>query len=289
MFWNLFSSAWALHPGSIDAVKLIISKIINAAYEAGAVDDASREGLPVTKYGSTAVIRTVGPIVKFAGWMARYGVSGTRELQRAFASALNDPDVENILWVLDTPGGSVDGLREAAQYIRSVKEQKPVVAQVDGLLASAGYYLASQASTIYAAEDDLIGSIGVRTVLYDMSAYYESAGVKVIPVDTGKFKSTGVPGAPITDEQVADVQRIVDGYFESFLQMIELGRGLSRKDINALADGRVFFAQDAVSKGLIDGVRTVSETLKALSQNSIARRSARSARAAIAHVINLDA
>ena len=273
MYNSLFTSVWAIEQNFATQLSAMLAKAISA----GPVEEAQNYNAPIEKQGSVAVIKTKGTILKYAGYLSRYGYAGTRDVQNAFIAAEQDDDIKTILWVLDTPGGSVDGLQELNAVVKATS--KPVIAQVDGMLASAGYYLASAADKIYAAPDNLVGSIGVRTYMMDSSEYYKDMGVKIIPVDTGEFKSAGLQGTEITDAQVADVQRIVDGYFEQFLQVIEAGRGMDRKSVDAVADGRVFFAAEAMQKGLIDGVQTLTETTKQLQTNTQAGYSTRAARA----------
>jgi signal peptide peptidase SppA len=274
----LLPTIWNIHQNYFQSsIELILNSI-----KAGPVEDADREGLPINKYGSTAVISTVGPMIKRAGWMARYGIAGTRDAQEALIAAANDEEIESIVWVMDTPGGSVEGLNELAQTVKRVNAIKPITVQVDGLLASAGYYVAANASAIYAARDDLIGSIGVRTVMIDSSKYYEEMGVKVIPVDTGPHKSAGLDGTPVTDQQIAATQEIIDGLYKSFLNEVQEGRGISGKDLETVADGRVFLSDKALTLGLIDGIQTLSETIGAIQTNVRPGRSTRAARVKLA-------
>ena len=142
------------------------------------------------------------------------------------------------------------------------------------MLASAGYYIAAGATNIYANRMDLIGSIGTRIMLYDYSEYFNELGIKAIPIDTGEHKSAGAEGTEITEAQQAEFQRIVDGYFDDFISVINRGRTIP--DLDSLADGRVFFAADAVKNGLIDGIKSLDETLK---QTQPATHSTRQARA----------
>lgn len=243
------------------------------AYKSGPVDDAARANLPIQKYNNSAIIQVRGPIVKEAGWLAFYGFAGSKETQAALQAALADDEVETITMVMDTPGGSVDGLAELGDLVYSANKIKPITVHVDGMLASAGYYIAAGASKIYANRMDLIGSIGTRIMLYDYSKYFEDIGIKAIPIDTGEHKSAGAEGTEITEAQQAEFQKIVDGYFEDFLNVINRGRNIP--DLNELADGRIFLASEAVNNGLIDGIKSVEQTLS----ESIPRVSTRQARA----------
>lgn len=287
---SLFSCLWMVCSSHEDGVRKLAAELIKrigaeplvAPVYAGTVEDAQRLGLPVSRRGSTAIVSTVGPMVKVAGWMARYGVAGSRETQMALTAALEDEDIEQIIWVMDTPGGSVDGLEELSATVRAVNAQKPITVQVDGLLASAGYYVAAHAANIFAAPGDLIGSIGTRMALYDYSEYFKEAGIKVIPIDTGEHKSAGLMGTEITDAQIAEFQRITDGYFQMFLESVMSGRSMDEKTLKQYADGRVFFASESVGMGLIDGVQTLAQTIAQIASPQLQKRNSQKARAALA-------
>jgi len=178
-----------------------------------------------------------------------------------------------VLWVIDSPGGSVDGLVELADTVQAVKQVKPIIAQVDGMMASAALYAAAGATEIYAGKRDLIGSIGTRIMLYDFSEMFSNEGVKAIPIDTGEHKSAGAMGTEITEEQQAEFQRIVDGYFSDFMATLQNGRGISQKELKPLADGRVFFAEEEpLEAGLIDGIQSLEQTLSTIIQTKQSNR-----------------
>jgi signal peptide peptidase SppA len=235
--------------------------------------------------GSTAVISIKGPLMKSQpGTIAEFCPSATTvDMQNQIQRAVASDQVDQILLWIDSPGGSVDGSIELADAVYEARQQKPVTAQVDGLAASAGYWIASQASEIVAGRSDLIGSIGVFSVLYDMSRMAENDGIKVIPVQSGKFKTTGLPGTKISDEQIADEQRVVNAYFSDFKAAIQRGRGdrMTSEQIDQVADGRVFKADsEALGFGLIDRVGYLRQTLRNVQQNTSRKRRAMQARVA---------
>jgi len=247
---------WSLFGGVSSQV---FDKLANSI-KAGPVDDAARSGLDIKKIGSTALVEMRGPMLKEAGWLSAWGFAGTVETEQALLAAANDNEIESILWVIDSAGGSVDGLDSLYKTAKSIGKEKEITVQVDGMLASAALYVASAANKIYANRRDLIGSIGARMMIYDYSAAFENAGIKAIPIDTGEFKSAGAMGTEITKEQQADFQRVVDGYFADFVLAVTEGRPISKKDFDSLADGRIFFADEQpIETGLIDGIRSTRQ------------------------------
>lgn len=209
-------------------------------------------------------------LIKIRGFMDKQAFfsdeTSTIDVVNALKMATRDRAVGAIMLVLDTPGGSVDGISELEDALVEARAAKPLIAQVDGMAASAGYWAASQAESIFAGRLDQVGSIGVRMALWDDSKYYEDQGMKLVVIDTGEHKSAGIYGAPITKEQIAEFQKTVDIYFESFKNAIVRGRGMAMKVLKPLADGRVFIGQEAVDNGLIDGIQTFEETFNQVRQ-----------------------
>ena len=238
---------WAIYPG--------------ADISAGPVQDMERAGYPVSSRSGKALLSITGPMIK-PTWAADYGYASTSASTAAVNAILADDEIEEALIIFDTPGGSVDGLADLGDAIAALAEKKLVVAQVDGMLASAGYYAASQATEIRAGRMDMIGSIGVRMVLVDTSKLYGDMGVKVIPIDTGEHKSAGLQGTEITESQQAEFQRIVDGYMADFKAMVQSGRGLSDKQFQAVSTGAIWHAQAAMQMGLIDKIQSTQDTIK---------------------------
>ena len=249
LFWSMYAPACAAFLNQLP-------KIL-----AGPAEEAQRIGLPIQKVGNVALISVRGYMVKDSYWSF---FASSKAGQKAVESAVADDEIETIVLWMDSPGGSVDGLAEFGDAVAAAAKIKNVIAQVEGMSASANYYIASQAHKIYSGRNDLIGSIGVRIMLMDDSKLYEKQGMKMIPVDTGEFKSAGAPGVEITEAHIADFQRIVDGYFDDFIGMVASGRGMDRKEVLKAADGRVFFPNEAIELGLIDGVQSLQETLKQL-------------------------
>lgn len=259
---------WAMYPPQYSQfVQYTLPAIMS-----GAVDDANRIGLPIQKHGNIAFITIKGAMVKGSSYWR--GVASSYDATLAVESAIDDNDVENIILLMDSPGGSVDGLAELGDSVKKAASIKNVIAQIEGMSASANYYVASQANKIYSGRNDLIGSIGTRIMLMDSSKFYEDNGMKVIPIDTGEFKSAGAPGTKITENHIADFQRIVDGYYDDFLEMGASGRGVSVEEFKKAADGRVFLPNEALDLGLIDGIQTLKETIRQLTPAKSLRQTA---------------
>lgn len=271
--YELAQALWAMYPRAFEFMPTIMREMRAHGLKAGVAEDASRDGKPVTVTGRTAVIALNGPMLKKENVFTKfYGFASTRAVQRALAAAVEDDGIDTIILAVDSPGGSVDGTVELADAVYEAAQIKNVIAHVDGMAASAAYFVASQARQVFVhAGSDMVGSIGTRIMLYDFSQMFENDGIKAIPVDTGDFKSAGAMGTKLTEEQIADFQRIVDAANGFFLAAVQRGRNMDAKAVKAVADGRMFTAGEALSLGLIDGIKTISETLSDLNQKTTGR------------------
>jgi signal peptide peptidase SppA len=263
-------TVWAMYPPAREQMAAWLkSGWANAVQQ---TPEAARRGdRPLFQMldGGVAKIPIRGVITKELDIFAMlFGGTSTVGARMALDQAMADDKVNAIIMPVDSPGGSVDGLAELGDAIYAAQQKKQIVVQSDGMIASAAYYLSSQASAIYANRMDLIGSLGVRLTLFDMSVMFAEAGIETVVVDTAPedrpFKSAGEIGTEITEDQRADFQRIVDVYGDDFRRMIARGRPMANDQIDAVFDGRVWPAGEAMSQGLIDGIQSFQETLAQL-------------------------
>lgn len=262
----ILDQVWNMEPRHFHQMVAAISNITGIIDEDSPAVQAFFEGRssPLRVESGIGIIDIQGPMMKrLSGFSFFFGGSSTEAVRQAVKQAATDPDIKQIILRVDSPGGSVDGLSELGEEIAKANDKKPVVAQVDGLAASAAYYVASQAGRIVAGKMDMIGSIGTRMMLIDSSEAFERAGIKVITVDTGEFKSAGTAGTEITDAHIKYFQGIVDAFAHDFRETVHRGRRMKQKKLEEIADGRLFMASDALELGLIDGIATLEETIAA--------------------------
>ncbi len=204
---------------------------------------------------------------------SKFGGTSTIRVQKALRKAVQSEEAKSILLHIDSPGGTVSGTEELATVIAKVNTQKPVVAHIDNMGASAALWIASQAQRMTANPTASIGSIGVIAIVEDISGAMDKAGVKVHVVSTGKFKGAFAPGAPIKKEHLTDLQRELDELHELFVDAIAEGRDMARDAVSELADGRTHIASQAQSFGLIDAVQSLDDTLAEMDVKKASKRS----------------
>lgn len=272
---------WAIEPGAGSRLAAMAkSPTFHAHVQAGPAPkiESKAEVLAGANGQRIAVVQLAGTLMKSQS--SDGSSTSTVQVRRDLRNAANDPEVGAILLMVDSPGGTVAGTADLAADVRAASAKKPVWSYVADLGASAAYWVASQADKVFANDRTaLIGSIGTLAVVYDVSAAAEESGVKTFVFGTGPLKGAGTPGAPLTEEQQDYYRGIVADAQKSFDAGVRAGRGLTAKQLETVKTGGVFGADEALSLGLIDGIKSFDSVLAELSGEARKRQRQQTTRA----------
>lgn len=203
-----------------------------------------------------AVLSVFGPIFPRANLMTELsGATSAEMVGNNFKAALADPNVRGILLKIDSPGGAVTGVSELADLITSARGTKPVRAFVQGIGASAAYWIASAADQIIAGDTAELGSIGVVAAFKDTREKDAKDGIKTVEVvsSVSPLKRVGVE----TPEGRMKIQRLVDSIAAVFVEHVARNRGVSVETVlQNFGKGDLFVGARAVEQGLADAVGT---------------------------------
>lgn len=271
----VFARPWALHPAKLEAIKAILAMRANgtpisAEEVAEIVAAAGPRRSNGREAGSVGVLPLQGVIMPRAGLLAQSsGAVSLEQWMKDFRSMVADPDIGSILLDIDSPGGDVTGITEASAEIRAAREEKPVHAIANSMAASAGYWLASQASTVAVTPSGWVGSIGVYSAHEDLSGFMEQEGIKTTLISAGKYKVEGNPFEPLSDEARAHIQEQVDDYYGMFVGDVAKGRGVPAAVVRKqYGEGRMLLAKPAKEAGMVDSIDTfggaVSSAVKSI-------------------------
>ena len=256
---------WLITPEGYAAVAALVEAHAGsmAAIKLDDLFDAPPQ-MSIDKATGIAEIPIQGTIGKGLSKIERScGAVGTEDISANLQAALSDPAVKGILLNIASPGGTVNGTPEVAAAIRAATEFKPILAFTDSMMASAAYWIGSQASMVIASESASVGSIGVYIPVTDMSKRAEMAGIKVevIKNKEGTYKGMGHPGTSMTDPQRTHLQSVADEIFGMFAGAVQ-----SRRSVPASAmQGQTFFGNEARRNGLIDDVGGIDRARRSLS------------------------
>jgi len=178
--------------------------------------------------------------------------------------AADEKDVRAILLRIDSPGGTVTASdvihREIVRFKR--EHHVPVVAQLMGVAASGGYYVAVAADHVRAHPTSITGSIGVIFSGVNLTGLMDKIGVADQTLTTGPFKDTGSALRPMRDDERRQLQSVLDEFLARFREVVDEGRpGLDAARVAELADGRIYTAGQALEVGLIDAVGYLPEAV----------------------------
>jgi len=177
-----------------------------------------------------------------------------RDLRTSFADLIANDDIKQVFVEFDGPGGEATGCFDLASHIRALSKVKPVIGFINGNCFSANYALASACSQLYASPHSMAGSIGVIYGRREIQNDKE----KITYFTTGEAKADGSPHTELTDAESQRQQAIVNQLGESFFSLVGEFRGL---EVSAIKDlqAQIFNANQLLSHGLIDGIKTEEE------------------------------
>jgi signal peptide peptidase SppA len=276
---------WVLNtPWAITPTKLAVIMDLLAFYADGnrltaeevqdAIGAVNRGGARTT--GAIQVLPLYGVIAQRAGMMTETsGGTSTEAFKRQFDSAVADAQIDAILIDVDSPGGAVSGVDELSAAIHAARGAKPIVAVANSLAASAAYWIATAADSLYITPTGETGSIGVIAAHEDDSALYEREGVKTTLITAGKYKGEGNPYEPLSEDARTYLQSRVDEYYAMFVSRVAKNRGVAVSDVRGgFGEGRVVGAKAAKAMGMVDGIKTMEEVIESLQRD--VRQKARS-------------
>ena len=220
--------------------------------EANAIELLKSERLVGTEKvklrGNVAYMSLDGPIFSKPNILTELLGIGTviGSFVKDLSAAAENPDIDNIVIDIDSPGGTVTGINEASNIIKEISQEKPITAYVSGTGASAAYWLASSASEIVLDATSRVGSIGV-VVAYpkpEADDYY---------VEIVNTASPNKRVDPTTDSGKAVITAELDALAEVFIETVASNRGVSATTVmNDFGKGGVLVGQKAVNVGMAD-------------------------------------
>ncbi len=166
----------------------------------------------------------------------------------------DDDSVKAIILHVNTPGGGAAASQEIYAEVRRIRDvkKKLIVADIETLGASGGYYVSSGASKIYANPASIVGSIGVISQWFNYGELIRWAKLKDVTFKAGALKDTGNPAREMTEEEKKYFQSILDDMHQQFIHDVADGRKLKEEDVKAIADGRVWTGAQALPLKLVD-------------------------------------
>lgn len=257
---RLYDVPLLIHRPKLDAILNVLGSRIQL--QGSAAPDWLQLDKPVLKPPpGIAVISIHGTLVRRTGGLDPVsGMLSYDTIAAQLDEALANPEIRGILLSVDSAGGEAGGVFDLADKIYVARRQKPIWAIADDMAFSAAYAIASAADQVWVTRTGGVGSIGVIALHVDQSARNAMDGMVFTPIYAGERKNDLSPHQPLADRARLDLQAEVDRLYELFLATVFRNRSIDMEAVRATEAG-LFYAYDALARGLADGVASQDELL----------------------------
>lgn len=179
---------------------------------------------------------------------------------------LNDK-IAAIVLHIDSPGGSAlasEIIRNEIELTR--KAGKPVIASMSSMAASGGYWISSAADEIWASPTTITGSIGIYGAFVTLEKSLDSLGIHSDGVGTTQLAGAFDPARPLNSVVADSMQQIIENNYRRFIQLVAEGRNMEPKDVEKIAQGRVWAGKTARELGLVDKFGNLQDAVQSAAE-----------------------
>ena len=216
----------------------------------------SSSGIEITNDANSVAVIDIDGTIQYDG--TSNSPEGFKQL---LDEAADDDNTIAVVLRVNSGGGTATAGEEMATYLKEFREDtgKPVVVSSASLNASAAYMISSQADAIFVARTTEIGAIGTAMQSTDFSGLLEKLGISVDNITSSEGKDSSYGTRPLTEEERAYYQNMVDEINEVFIEIVADGCGKSVSWARSMATGMVFTGQTAVKNGVADEIGTLED------------------------------
>lgn len=171
-------------------------------------------------------------------------------------------DVKAVVLRVNSPGGSAFASEQIWYAVSELKKEKPVIVSMGDYAASGGYYISCNADTIVAEPTTLTGSIGIFGMFPNAKGLTDKIGLDFDVVKTNQYADFGMLNRPMNDGEKGLMQMYVNNGYDLFLTRCSEGRGISKEELDKIAQGRVWTGSKAKELGLVDELGGLDKALE---------------------------
>jgi len=174
-----------------------------------------------------------------------------------------DDSIKALVLRINSPGGGVGPSQEIYEELMKMRDRKKIIASMESVAASGGYYIACAAHKIVANPGTITGSIGVIIEFANIEDLLGKIGLKSVVIKSGKYKDILSPTRAMSPEEHDLLQGVIDSVHRQFIDAVVKGRKLPREKVIPIADGRIFSGEQAKALGLVDQLGNFQDALDA--------------------------
>ncbi|MDC7239265.1 MAG: signal peptide peptidase SppA [Spirochaetales bacterium] len=194
---------------------------------------------------------------------------GADSMVRAIRAARSNPLVKGIIFRVNSGGGSVlasDRIAREIALCSSGDNPKPVIVSMGGSAASGGYYISAPATRIIASPATITGSIGVVTIMPEISGLMEKLGIAVESVKAAEHTDTFNPLTPLSSEEEEMIREYITENYEKFIALVGEYRQMPEARVHEYAQGRIWTGEQALERGLVDATGGITDAYRLMQQ-----------------------
>ena len=183
------------------------------------------------------------------------------KMRQAFARVSSDPRVKGIVFRINSPGGDALVSSDIYHWAEEAAKRKPMVVSMSNLAASGGFYIAMSAKRVFADPGTVTGSIGIYGGKLDLQGLYKKLAVGKELYTRGRFAGMMTWTRPSTEEEREKYFSQLEAFYDHFVDLVAVNRGLTADSINNLGQGRVWTGNEAIANGLIDDLGGLQDAI----------------------------
>lgn len=226
--------------------------------------DMEQEDCNVTGINLHGTLATYIPLHAEGDTLFNYDSVSSEDILWSIKQANNNPKIKAIVVEVDSSGGSPVAGEEIAAVIKN--SEKPVISFIRDIGASSAYWAISTSDKILASKNSEVGSIGITMSYISNVKNNEKEGFKYERLSSGKFKDSGSPDLPLTEEERGLFMRDVKIMYQNFVEAISSNRNIPIDKVESIADGSMVLGEKALELNLIDEIGGISEVENLLRQ-----------------------
>lgn len=173
-------------------------------------------------------------------------------------------DYSEVLFIMNSPGGSPTASEELSEYLKDYNKKKPVTMYVQSIAASGGYYIASAIKPLIANKNAMVGSIGVILPHYSIGKLAEKVGIEEDDLSSGEYKKPISLFKKVGDKERAYLKKqLLTPTYNNFIDSVAVNRGIDREKLLPYTEGKIFVANNPEIKDILVDEVLVLHRLKA--------------------------
>lgn len=187
---------------------------------------------------------------------------GEGSMRRSLQEARKNKNIKAIVLRIDSPGGNALTSDLIWREVSLTKKVKPVVVSMGNYAASGGYYIACNATKIFAEKNTITGSIGVFGILPNFSQLAKKIGITAEQVNTHENSAKYSPFVPLDENFKAVTLKGVERIYNTFVTHVAEGRKMTFAQVDSIAQGRVWSGAEALKIGLVDQIGGLNDAIQ---------------------------